>query len=247
MSKKKEKEKLPWLREDEKPYEKCERCGPGALSEVELLAVILRTGAGGLSVIDMSRRLISSFDPEGLVGLCSATEAELCKIRGIGRVKAIQLLCIAELSRRLAKSVRKTVPVFNNPRVIADYYMEDLRHARQELFVVVMLDTRGRLLGEEIISKGTVNGTLASPREIFLAALDKKAVSIILIHNHPSGDPEPSPEDLQLTERVRQAGDMIGIPLMDHIIIGDRKAVSLADMLRDPPGNRRADMTAAAE
>ncbi len=234
---------LAMLREEEKPYEKCAACGPGALTEVELLSVVLRTGAEGVSVIDMSRYLMDSFGAEGISGLCSATMAELMKIRGIGRVKAMQLVCIAELSKRIARSVRGNAPAFTTPKSVAAYYMEQLRHERQEKVLVVMLDTRGRLLGEEVISKGTVNTAAVGPREIFLTALDRKAVSIILVHNHPSGDPKPSREDLELTRRVLEAGDMIGIPLVDHIIIGDRKAVSLANRIRDPYGEETGPET----
>lgn len=228
------------LREEERPYEKCASAGPGVLTEVELLAVVLRTGAEGISVIEMSRSLMDSFGAEGIAGLCSATGPELMKVRGIGRVKAMQLICIAELSRRIAKSVRGKTPYFSQPREVALYYMEDLRHRRQEMALVVMLDTRGRLLGDEVISSGTVNGTVIGVREIFISALNHRAVSIILIHNHPSGEPDPSPEDISLTQRVRDAGSVIGIPLLDHIIIGDRRAVSLAKLIRDPDAGRSA-------
>ena len=223
--------KLSMLRAEEKPYEKCARSGPSSLTEVELLSVILRTGSEGVSVIDMSRNLMDSFHGEGIAGLCSATQAELMKVRGIGRVKAMQLVCIAELSRRIAKSVKGSAPCFRTAEEVAEYYMEDFRHQRQELAVAVMVDTRGRLLGEEVISRGSVNLTVVSPREIFLKALEYKAVSVILIHNHPSGDPDPSEEDIRLTRQVRDAGNMIGIPLLDHIIIGDRRAVSMAPVI----------------
>lgn len=222
---------LSMLREEEKPYEKCARNGPSSLTEVELLSVILRTGSEGVSVIEMSRDLMDSFRSEGISGLCSATQTELMKVRGIGKVKAMQLVCIAELSRRIAKSVKGDSPCFRTSADVAEYYMEDFRHQRQELAVVVMLDTRGRLLGEEVISSGSVNNTVVTPREIFLRALESRAVSVILIHNHPSGDPNPSQEDILLTRQVKDAGDMIGIPLLDHIIIGDRRAVSMAPMI----------------
>ena len=184
------------------------------LTEVELLAVVLRTGAEGISVIEMTRSLMDSFGAEGIAGLCSATVPE--------------------------KSVRGKTPFFSQPREVALYYMEDLRHRRQEMALVVMLDTRGRLLGDEVISSGTVNGTVIGVREIFISALNHRAVSIILIHNHPSGEPDPSPEDISLTQRVRDAGSVIGIPLLDHIIIGDRRAVSLAKLIRDPDAGRSA-------
>ena len=167
---------------------------------------------------------------ESLCGLYGMTADELMQFRGIGKVKAVQLECIAELSRRIARSraVKAGREIFRNPEQIADYYMEDFRHESQEKLLLIMLDTKGHLIADEIISVGTVDRTVASPRDIFLKALSHRAVTIVLLHNHPSGNPEPSEADLQLTKRVRECGEMIGIPLVDHIIIGDRRSVSFA-------------------
>lgn len=218
------------LPRDEKPYEKCLAFGPEYLTDAELLAVLLRSGVKGMSALALSRRLLeASGFRKGLVGLYQLGIDELKKIPGIGEVKAIQIKCLLELSRRISKMNFKEKLSFHNPMSIAQYYMEDFRHCQQEQMLLLMLDTKGQLLGEKTISKGTVNASLVSPREIFLEALSHHAVSIILLHNHPSGDPTPSQEDLFLTERVWEAGELLGIGLLDHLIIGDLKFVSLRE------------------
>lgn len=211
----------------EQPYEKCLAGGAGSLTDAELLSVILRTGSRGEPAVALSSRLLAKEHMGGLLGLMHTSVPELMRIRGIGRVKAVQLLCVAELSRRIAKSQAMANLHFTDPASVADYYMEDLRHLEQEVLMVLLLDTKGGRLGEEILSRGTVNATIISPREIFICALRYHAVSIVLLHNHPSGNPQPSPEDISLTERVRDAGHLIGIDLIDHIIIGDQRYVSM--------------------
>lgn len=210
----------------EMPYEKCWSSGAGSLTDAELLSIILRTGSRGEPALDLSRKILSLSGEEGLLGIYHISLAELMKIKGIGKVKAIQLKCIAELSRRMAKQQAGRHLSFTDPETVAEYYMEDFRHEEQEKLLLIMLNSKGDLLGEEIISKGTVNATLISPREIFLCALRYQAVSIILLHNHPSGNPEPSQEDILLTRRVQESGELLGIELLDHIIIGDQQAVS---------------------
>lgn len=165
----------------------------------------------------------------GLTKLPSYSKEALMKIPGIGNVKAVQILCLCEMARRIAKSKAKEPLCFDRPDTIASYYMEDMRHLRQEELKLLMLNTKSKLLGETIISKGTVNMSVISPRELFIEALQKDAVMIILLHNHPSGDPEPSREDILVTKKIAKAGELIGITLIDHIIIGDRSYVSLAE------------------
>ena len=216
---------------EERPYEKCELFGAGSLTNIELLAVLLRTGTRGESSLELARRLLypnnGSRNTPG-VHLQHWSKDELLKVNGIGKVKAIQILCICELSKRLSQlSVREELN-FSNPSTIAEYYMEDMRHRKQEYMKLLMLNAKSRLIGESDISKGTVNMSLASPRELFIEALQKNAVYIILLHNHPSGDPCPSKEDVLVTRRVKEAGELIGIELLDHIIIGDNCYVSLA-------------------
>ena len=150
-------------------------------------------------------------------------------IPGVGTVKAIQLKCIGELSRRMARQKAKERLSFNAPDTIAEYYMEELRHLEQEVLLCMMLDTKNHLLGEKRMFLGTVNASLVSPRELFLEALRYQAVNIILVHNHPSGDPTPSREDVLITQRVHQGGELIGIHLLDHIIIGEHTYMSFRE------------------
>lgn len=210
-----------------RPYERCMRHGPTCLNDAELLAVILRTGSVGEPAASLAARILR--EKGGLVGLFGVSAAELRKLKGIGDVKAVQIQCIAELSRRMAASMHEKRAVMGEPASVADYYMEDMRHRDQEVLKLVMLDTKSRLIRDRDISKGTINASLVSPREIFVEALKNGAVFILLIHNHPSGDPTPSLEDVAVTRRVAQAGALLGISLVDHIIIGDRSYVSLKD------------------
>lgn len=207
----------------ERPYEKCLEKGPEVLSDAELLAVIMRTGTKGVTSVDLARQILSVGGGGGLMGLIQLKIPELCRIKGVGKAKAVQIKCIAELSRRIAKTASHGEKrCFDNPSVIADYYMEDFRHMEQEHVMVLMLDSKCHLLHEEIVAKGTVNQASVTPREIFREALSFQSVFVILIHNHPSGDVMPSESDGQLTMRVAQAGKLVGIPLVDHIILGDR-------------------------
>ncbi|HIY18458.1 MAG TPA: DNA repair protein RadC [Candidatus Blautia avistercoris] len=216
------------LPRDSQPYEKCLSQGVQSLSERELLAVILRTGTAGknsLVLADEILQLSSSRYP-GLLGIYHLSIPDFQKIRGIGKVKAVQLKCIGELSRRIASTSAKESLSLSNPETIAAYYMEKLRHEEQEVLICMMLDTKNHFLGEKIISRGTVNRSLVSARELFLEALQFRAVYIILVHNHPSGVPIPSKDDRQITKELYQAGELLGIHLLDHIIVGDRRYVS---------------------
>lgn len=220
------------LPHDERPYERCVKSGPEHLSDAQLLAVILRTWKH-------ARRAYWSWLPwilelggpgEGILGLLHLSLPELMSVKGIGQVKAIQLQCIGELSRRIWKRKAIKSPVrFNDPAQVAEYYQEDLRHKEQEEFHMMLFNTKQNMIGDVALSKGTVNASLATPREIFIQALKFQAVSLILVHNHPSGDPEPSREDVLLTRRVEEAGRVIGIPVLDHIIIGDGTYVSMKE------------------
>ena len=215
----------------ERPYEKCEKSGVEALSDAELLAVVLRSGTKDLTVVDLSKQILS-MNPfyEGLLGICHTSREELQKIPGIGKVKAMQILCIAELSKRLAQAKVEDKISFHDPSSIADYYMEQLRHLEQENLVVMFLDTKCHLIKDMTITKGTVNQSLISSREIFVEALRCDAVNIILIHNHPSGDCTPSRDDMASTLAISKAGKIIGINVLDHIIIGDRSYSSLREL-----------------
>ncbi|WP_296029476.1 RadC family protein [Dorea sp.] len=214
---------------EERPYEKCLRLGAESLSDVELLAVLLRTGTRGENAIELSRRILYHAGESGILGIHQFNKERLMKIRGIGNVKAIQISCISELAKRLAKASYHEMVSFTDPKTIAKYYMEDLRHEKQEHMKLLMLNSKARLLGETTISKGTVNASLITPRELFVEALQKNAVSIIILHNHPSGDPTPSREDMLTTKRILDAGALIGIELLDHIVIGNNCYISFRE------------------
>ena len=210
--------------EEQRPYEKCQRFGCSTLSDSELLAVILRTGTAGSGSVSLAHAVLQKMDASsypGIQGLMHCSVSDLMSIHGIGKVKAIQLLCIGELAKRIGSASARKALSFHNPGSVAEYYMETLRHEEQERMVCMMFDSKNRLMAEQVLSKGTVNTTVITPREIFLEALRSHAVSIILVHNHPSGDPAPSKEDCFLTERIVRAGELVGIPLLDHLIIGD--------------------------
>ena len=213
---------------EDRPYEKCYEKGAEALSEAELLAVIFRSGTKGMTSLELAREVLSV--SKGLLGLPHFTAAQLTAIHGIGPVKAVQLLCIVELAKRLSRASFPEKIFFSSPEVIANYYMQKLRHMEQEVMVLCALNTKNRLLQDKVVFKGSVRESLIMPREIFLEALKFQAVSVVLLHNHPSGDPTPSRADISVTERLRETGEILGIPLLDHIIIGDNHYISLKEL-----------------
>lgn len=210
-----------------KPYEKVESYGAEALSDAELLAVIIRNGSTKERSIDLAARILCHNEGAGLMNLHTMSLSDLKDFYGIGRVKAIQLKCVAELTKRMAKTCRKVGECFTSPEEIAAYYMEDMRNLEREILMLVMLDSKSRRIKDMVISSGTVNSSVVSSRDIFLQSLKYGAVNIILLHNHPSGDPTPSNEDYYVTEKIKEAGALIGISLLDHIIIGDNSYFSM--------------------
>ena len=215
-----------------KPYEKFLAYGPEHLTESELLAIILRTGTKEVSALELAEQVLAITRPpkEGLLGLYDISMDDLMKIKGIGEVKAVKLKCLTELSMRISRASAKEAMLFHDSGTVAEYFMEFLRHKDTEWVIVVSLDAKGKMLKETVLSNGSVKASLISPREIFLEALYRKAVNIILIHNHPSGDPQPSDCDLELTDHVRRVGLMLDIPLLDHIIIGDKRYISFKEL-----------------
>lgn len=221
------------LPKSERPYEKAEEYGVEQLSDAELLAVIIRTGSQKLRSVDLAYQILNH-KPQypGLLSLYYTTKEELMKIHGIGKVKAIELLAVAELAKRLTRKQRKQSLSFRNPEMIAQYYMEQLRHQKREKLMLILLDGKNKAIKEMVISEGTVNASMASAREIFIEALRYEAVYLILLHNHPSGDPTPSRQDEAITKIIKESGDLLGIPLLDHIILGDCCYVSLKEQKR---------------
>jgi len=212
--------------EDEQPYELGWKYGVTALSDAQLLSVILRSGSQGDSSLDLAHRILNMSPDGSLEILHHMDQHDFLQIRGIGRVKALMLQSVAELARRMSQTGVSSRIHFHSPEEISDYYMEQMRHEEQEKVLLVLLDSGGALLGEETVFRGTVNSSIVSPRELLILALKRKAVGMVLVHNHPSGDPTPSREDISLTRRLRDCAQMCDVPLEDHIIIGDRQSFS---------------------
>ena len=197
------------LPETERPYEKCLQYGANSLTDAELIAVLIRTGSKNERAAEVAQRVLAKgIVPQGILNLHYLSINEMMEIDGIGQVKAIQLKCMAEISKRMAKETRREGLVFNRPDAVASYYMEEMRHLDKEKLMIVYLDGKSKKIREVIISKGTINASPASPREIFRSALQNDATCIILMHNHPSGDPTPSREDLLVSSRLKEVGDI---------------------------------------
>lgn len=212
----------------ERPYEKCEQYGVGALSDAELLAVIIRTGRKGERVTELALRVLDNIPGKKIGGLFQMTLNQLQSIHGIGRVKAIQLSCLTEITKRMMSSAVSTQQLLcTEPEKIAVYFMPKMKFLECEQVRLLILNGRNALVRDLEMSNGSFNSALASPREIFYNAIKHGAVSIIVLHNHPSGDPTPSREDILVTKRLADTGKMVGIPLLDHIIIGDNCYISM--------------------
>lgn len=212
---------------DELPYDKFMRMGAQSLSDAELLAIMLRTGTRDKTPIELGRDILRlAGEKWGLLGLHHFSVKDLMQIPGIGEVKAVQLLCIAEIARRISAMKAKTDLTFDQPETVAAYYMENMRHLSTENLLLVLLDTKKRRISENVISTGTSNATLISPREILIRAVREEAAYIVVLHNHPSGDPTPSRQDMLVTHKIKEVSDLVEIPLLDHIIIGDNKYTS---------------------
>lgn len=227
----KTRKKMKDIPAEERPYERCLKMGPKHLTDAELLAVIIRTGSREATSLELAQTILAlNYPNKGILGLLHLSLTELTEIKGIGQVKAIQLLCIGELSRRIWRQAAYAgKQILKEPSEIAEYCMEEMRHLEQEQVRALFFDTRQHLIRETMISMGTVNSSVISPREIFIEALRCGAVALVLVHNHPSGDPSPSKEDELMTRRVFEAGRMIGIFLLDHVIIGDNTYISLRE------------------
>lgn len=225
------KNRIKDLPPERRPYEKCFKHGPSALTDAELLAIIIRTGSKGEQSIELAERILNHSDNDkGILNILHLSTSELLAVKGIGTVKAAQIQCVAELSKRISKTRAHKQLAFGNPKTVAEYYMEELRHCGREKLLLLLLNTKSILIKDMVLSHGTVNASLFSPREILIEALKYNAVYIILVHNHPSGNPAPSQEDILNTQRVKEAGDLIGVLLIDHVIIGDNKYVSLKEI-----------------
>lgn len=212
---------------EERPRERLLKSGPEALSDAELLAIVLRVGRAKASAVEVARELLAKLD--GLRGLANRGVQELCAVAGIGPAKAAQLKAAAELGKRtLATPLSMGTRVESSEGLFHHYYprLRDLRH---ELFLIVLLDAKHAIIRDQTVSKGSLTLSIVHPREVFNLAVKESAAAVIFVHNHPSGDPQPSPEDRVLTTRLVQAGEVLGIPVLDHLIVGDGRYVSFAD------------------
>lgn len=205
---------------EERPREKMLSKGESSLSNNELLAILLRTGTKNKNAIELANCIINK-DTQGIRYLQDITIEELCEIEGIGLSKAAQIKAAIELGRRISSAIPENYKV-KNPWDIYKYYMDSLRYLKKEIFKVVLLNTKNEIISDIDVSIGTLNSSLVHPREVFREAIKRSANKVILLHNHPSGSVEPSKEDKNITFRLIKCGELIGIEVIDHIIIGDR-------------------------
>ena len=212
------------------PYDKFLKNGAQSLSDEELLAIILRTGTKGEDAVTLACRVLEICGKQrGIEGLHHVTLSQLMNISGIGEVKAVKLKAVAELSTRIANAKVKKDICFRHPGEVAQAYMEQMRHLEKEHCFAVYVDSKDSRITDAHLSIGNLNCSILSAREIFRQALACNAAAVILLHNHPSGDPAPSREDIRLTKRLKEAADIMEIPLLDHIIIGDNTYISLRE------------------
>lgn len=202
------------------PRERLEHIGLSFLSDAELLALIVRTGTRDADAMMLSRSLLS--DVGGLVGLSEISLRELSAHRGMGPAKSASVLASRELGRRLAESRLERGARIRSADDVYGHFVQRMRWRQQEEFAVLLLDGRNQVIRESVISKGTLNASLVHPREVFRSAVREAAASLVLVHNHPSGDPAPSGEDLRVTRRLVEAGQVVGIRVLDHVVIADQ-------------------------
>ncbi len=214
--------------ENERPREKLIRYGSDTLSNSELLAILLRTGSKKQSALELANTVLSS-DNNGIRFLAKCTAEELSAIKGIGESKACQIIAAIELGKRLSRSTLESKKAIRAPKDVKDIFINDMRFLEKEHFKVVFLNTKNEVIAFETISIGSLNASIVHPREVFNRAIKKSSASIILLHNHPSGNCEPSKEDINVTKRLMEAGKIIGIEVLDHIIIGDGDYFSLKE------------------
>ena len=217
------------LPEDERPREKLLAYGAKSLSNIELLAILLHSGTRKKSVLQVAQELLAKYSSEGLGSIVNLPIKELMQIEGIGPAKIATLLASIELGLRLAKNPSANKYTIRTPEDVANYAMPRLRYEKREHFAILLLDTKNHVMSFPDISIGSLNASIVHPREVFRSAISSSASSIVLVHNHPSGDPTPSREDIQITKRLVEAGKIIDIEILDHIIIGDNKYTSLKE------------------
>ncbi len=221
---------IPTWPESDRPREKLIEHGPATLSNAELLAILLRTGdaSSGQSALDHGRTLVTRFG-DSFRELEEASITELCEVKGIGPAKATQIQAALEIAKRFSQEEIRRGESFRSSADVFNHYREQLGSLKKEEFHVLLLDAKNRKLKDVRVSEGSLTSSLVHPREVFQPIIRESAAAAILIHNHPSGDPMPSQEDLQITQRLRDAGEMLGVHILDHLIIGKGRYVSFVD------------------
>lgn len=215
----------------ERPYEKLEKYGPEVLSNAELLAVVIRSGNRDETAVALAQRILAlGGDERGITGLHDLSLEELRTARGVGMVKALQVKAVMELSKRISSAMALSNRVtIKSPEDVGKLLMEEMRHLRKEVFKVILLNTKNHVIKHVNISIGSLNSSIVHPREVFSEAVRAGCSGMILVHNHPSGDPEPSREDMDTTSRLVNAGSILGIKVLDHIVIGDGRYMSFKE------------------
>ncbi|MFW6007357.1 MAG: RadC family protein [Halanaerobiales bacterium] len=218
---------LKQLPEEDRPREKLIKYGAKNLSNAELLALIIRTGNRKRTAIELSQDILSYFG--GLNSLTSLSVEEIKQIKGIGVAKSTQIKALIEISKRLAASSDQNRIIVKEPQDVSNVMMPRLRYNKQEVFSLILLNIKNQIIAISEITKGGLTSSIVHPREVFKEAIKRSSAAIILVHNHPSGIPEPSDEDIKITKRLIECGKIIGIEIMDHIVIGDGIYVSLKE------------------
>lgn len=219
----KEEKKRPTIKQlpvHERPRERLIQSGDEHLTDAELLGIIIRDGTANYSAVDLARKLLSEYGD--LQRLSMASVGELCQVKGIGPARAAQIKAALSIAKRFSATYIRPQQQFKCSSDIFNHFHEQLRGKKQEVFMAVLLDNKNRIIKVETdVTKGSLTSSIVHPREAFKAAIRESAASVIVVHNHPSGDPEPSREDLQITQRLIEAGNIVGIRVLDHIIIGN--------------------------
>jgi len=212
--------------EEERPRERLIRNGPESLSNAELLGIILRTGSREENVVNLCSRILTEYS---IKQLSLANVSRLTQVHGVGKAKAAQIAAVFELARRLETFVEEPKRKVSSPKDVYTLMYPKMREQKKEKFITLCLDTKNQILKEEVVSIGSLNASIVHPREVFKSALMESSASVIMVHNHPSGDPSPSREDIMVTEKMVEGGKLLGIDVLDHIIIGEGRYVSLKD------------------
>lgn len=222
--------KMKELPLSERPYEKMEMYGAESLTNSELLAIIIKTGTKDETSIMLAQKVLNLKTTENTQDLRFIQEVsikELMSIKGIGKVKALQIKAIGELTKRLSKPINNMKVKVKSPEDVANIFMQEMRYEKREIMKLLILNTKNVIQKVVNVSLGTTNSISVEPKEILLEAIKAQAARIILLHNHPSGDPTPSKDDYRFTDKIYECADMMGIELLDHIVIGDGKFISI--------------------